>query len=94
MDMATKWIKTEFIVHEIAKAENIETSQEELDAYIEKEAVSMGYPFEEYKKVLEERNTMSAVKATIIKNKVFRWLIENADMGSAGNIFTRIFKRS
>ncbi len=93
MDTAARRVKLDFIIYDIAKAENIEVSDDEVNAYIEQQALSAGRNPDEYKENLRKRDLFMSVKMHILYEKTMEWLLNNAEIGGSGNIFARLFKR-
>ncbi len=53
----------------------------------------MGYEPQAYTAALQKRDKLSAIKSHLLKEKTFKWLLDNAEISTGGNIFTKIFKR-
>ncbi len=72
-------VKTQLVLDTIGKAENIEASDEEVDAEIEKHAAEVGREVDKYKETLNERQ-IQYYKELTISRKVIELLKENAEI--------------
>jgi trigger factor len=72
-------VKTSLILEEIAKKENVEVSEEELNEEINKYAEAFKTTHEEYRKKMRDEDLIN-VKQNILTNKIFDFLIENANI--------------
>lgn len=77
---AEKRVRTELVLEAIAKAENIEASEEEIDKELEK--MAKDYKQENVEKFKEDmkKGDLEYLKSGIIKNKTMELLIENAKL--------------
>jgi trigger factor len=75
---AIKDIKTELIIKKIIEKEAIEATEEELEAEYAKFAETAKQPVEEFKQSLNEY-TINYIKGIVAQNKMFDFLLENAD---------------
>lgn len=76
---AVNRLKTQLVLDAIAKAENIEASQEDIDLEIEKHAKEMGRETQQYKETLNDRQ-LEYFKELSTSRKVIDLLRENADI--------------
>ncbi|MFA0815661.1 MAG: trigger factor [Anaerofustis sp.] len=75
---AIKDIKTELIIKKIIEKEAIEATEEELEAEYAKFAETAKQTVEEFKQSLNEY-TINYIKGIVAQNKMFDFLLENAD---------------
>ena len=77
---AEKRVRTELVLEAIAKAENIEVSEEEIENELEK--MAKDYKQENVEKFKEDmkKGDLEYLKSGIIKNKAIELLIENAKL--------------
>ena len=77
---AEKRVRTELVLEAIAKAENIEASEEEVESELEK--MAKDYKQENVEKFKEDmkKGDLEYLKSGIIKNKTIELLIENAKL--------------
>lgn len=71
-------IKSELVLEAIARKENIAASDEEIDQEIHSYAKMLGKPFEETKRMVEEKGNTWLIREDVIKGKTMKWLVENA----------------
>lgn len=71
-------IKRIWILEEIAKNEEVDVSDEEIDAEVEKIAAARGRDPQKYRKLMEDTNRIDGVRSAIWENKIFDLLIEKA----------------
>ncbi|ADL08502.1 trigger factor [Thermosediminibacter oceani] len=89
-DRAYENVKTSLVLEAVAKAENIEVSEEELDDELSKYAEAAQKSLAEYKKGLKEEN-LEYIKDRILTRKIFDFLKSHAKVtekvveGIAGN---------
>lgn len=78
-EQAEKNVKSQLIISEIIKAENIEATEEEVDAKIAEQAASVEKTTEEYKKNMDPRQ-IDYISSDIVITKLFNFLKENNEM--------------
>lgn len=78
-EQAEKNVKSQLIISEIIKAENIEATEEEVDAKIAEQAASVEKTAEEYKKNMDPRQ-IDYISSDIVITKLFNFLKENNEM--------------
>ncbi len=78
-EQAEKNVKSQLIISELIKAENIEATEEEVDAKIAEQAASVEKTAEEYKKNMDPRQ-IDYISSDIIITKLFNFLKENNEM--------------
>ncbi len=76
---AKKTVLHQLIVEKIIKVENIQATQEEIDAKIEEQAKSVGKTGEEYKKTMDPRQ-VEYIESDIKVTKLFDFLQANNEM--------------
>jgi len=77
---AERNVKAGLILKAIGEKEQVEVSDEELQAEIETRAKTMGYSVDYLKDQLEARNLLQEVKSMVLQAKVFDFLKEHANM--------------
>nr|MBR6778129.1 trigger factor [Clostridia bacterium] len=78
-EQAKKNVTNQLIISYIIKAENIEATEEEVDAKIAEQAESVGKTAEEYKKNMDPRQ-FDYIRSDIIITKLFDFLKANNEM--------------
>ena len=78
-EQAIKNVKNQLIISELIKAENIEATEEEVDAKIAEQAKAVEKEFDEYKKGMDPRQ-FDYIRSDIIITKLFTMLKENNEM--------------
>ena len=73
-------VRREYVIVEIAKAEKIEASQEDLNARIELYASQLGQSVEEVRKDFRSREAMDNLRSMIVVDKVVEFLKANNDI--------------
>jgi trigger factor len=71
-------IKRIWILEEIAKNEEVDVSDEEIDAEVEKIATARGRDPQKYRKLMEDTNRIDGIRSAIWENKILDLLIEKA----------------
>lgn len=71
-------VKTRLVIDEIAKAEAITVSDDELSAHLEEMAKPYGQTGEQAREMLEERGQLHAVRESLISSKAIDFLVEQA----------------
>jgi trigger factor len=71
-------VKSRLVLEAIADAENIEVSQDEVEEELKKTAESMNHPYEEVKRVFEQRGTLGILKQRMTVDKTIDWLKDHA----------------
>lgn len=75
-EQAEKAVKTRLVLEALIKAENMDISEEELNAKLEESAKKFNKTLEEYKKNLNENN-VAYIKNDMLMDKVFSFLTKN-----------------
>ena len=78
-EQAKKNVMHQLIISQIIKEENIEATQEEIDAKVADQAKSVEKDVEEYKKGMDPRQ-FDYIRSDIIITKLFNFLKENNEM--------------
>jgi len=78
-EQAKKNVLNQLIISQIIKEENIEATEEELDAKIAEQAASVEKSAEEYKKTMDPRQ-VDYIRSDIIITKLFKMLKESNEM--------------
>lgn len=78
-EQAIKNVKNQLIISQLIKEENIEATQDEIDAKVAEQAKSVEKEVEEYKKGMDPRQ-FDYIKNDIIITKLFAMLKENNEM--------------
>ena len=78
-ESAVKNVKGQLIISQIIKEENIEATEEEIDAKVAEQAKSVEKEFEEYKKNMDPRQ-FDYIRSDIIITKLFDMLKANNEM--------------
>ena len=76
---ALKRVKKQLVVGKIIELENIEATQEEVDAKIDEQAKSVSKEPEEYRKTMDERQ-VEYIRNTIVVDKLFDFLTANNEI--------------
>lgn len=71
-------IKRIWILEEIAKNEEVDVTDQEIDAEVEKIATSRGRDPQKYRKMMEDTNRIDDLRSGIWESKIFDLLIEKA----------------
>jgi trigger factor len=75
-----KNIKTALIINEIGKIEKIEIPDKELDEKMKKDADILKRDYKEYRKELEKRNVIEAIRENLKNDKIYNMLLDNAEV--------------
>ncbi len=75
---ALEFIKTKWILDEIARREEIEVTDEELEAEVRRMAQERDREPQKYMKWLEDANRIDGIRASIRESKIFGLLVERA----------------
>lgn len=78
-EQAKKNVLNQLIISQLIKEENIEATDEEVDAKVAEQAASVGKETEEYKKGMDPRQ-FDYIRSDIIITKLFKTLKENNEM--------------
>lgn len=78
-EQAEKNVKNQLIISEIIKAENLEATEEEVEAKVAEQAASVEKTTEEYKKGMDPRQ-FDYISSDIVITKLFNFLKENNEM--------------
>ena len=78
-ESAKKNVMSQLIISQIIKEENIEATEEEVDAKVAEQAASVGKETEEYKKGMDPRQ-FDYIRSDIIITKLFDMLKANNEM--------------
>ncbi len=71
-------IKRLWILEEIAKNEEVDVSDDEINAEVEKIATARGRDPQKYRKIMEDTNRIDDLRSSIWESKIFDLLIERA----------------
>jgi len=77
---AERTVKTNLVLEAIAKAENIEVSNEEMDEEIKKMASHYREEVEKFHKMLENEGQLGFITRGIIREKTLQFLVDNANI--------------
>jgi len=77
-DVAMGHIRWDFFFHQIAEKENIQVTQEEIDAWVEDFARDYKMKTEEAKKLVENPSQIKRIKEDLLEKKVLDFLLRNA----------------
>ncbi|MBE7082295.1 MAG: trigger factor [Clostridiales bacterium] len=75
-EQAQKAVKTRLTLEELLKDQNLEVTEEELNAYFQKQADKFGKSVELYKKTINDQN-LAYIKNELLMDKVFDYLTKN-----------------
>ncbi|MBQ9728154.1 MAG: trigger factor [Clostridia bacterium] len=78
-EQATKNVKNQLILAELIKLENVEATEEEVDAKVAEQAASVEKTAEEYKKNMDPRQ-FDYIRNDLVLTKLFSFLKENNEM--------------
>ena len=78
-EQATKNVKNQLIISQLIKDENIEATEEEVDAKVAEQAASVNKTTEEYKKNMDPRQ-FDYIRSDIIITKLFAMLKANNEL--------------
>lgn len=78
---AVSFVKQQVVLEAIAEKENIEATEEDIDAEFEKLAATYGQPVEQVKQVFMMRGQLAAIQRNILLEKVTDFLLDNAKIG-------------
>lgn len=78
-EQAQKEIKTELVINKIIDTEKFEATEEEVEAEFVKYAESSKQTVEEFKELYNDAYTTNYIKRAIAQNKMFEFLLKNAD---------------
>ena len=78
-DQAKKNVLNQLVISQLIKEENIEATEEEVDAKVAEQAASVGKETEEYKKGMDPRQ-FDYIRSDIVIVKLFKFLQENNEM--------------
>jgi trigger factor len=82
---AERNIKQMLITDAVARTENIEATDEELDKEVKKMSEEMKQDPEIIKKVLESQDQLDYVKKSIIRDKATQFMVDNAVLTEGTN---------
>jgi trigger factor len=71
-------IKRVWLLEEIAKNEEVDVSDEEIDAEVEKIATARGRDPQKYRRLMEDTNRIDVIRSALWESKIFDLLIEKA----------------
>lgn len=80
---ATNTVRADLALRSLAQKENIEVTEEEIDAEVELLAHQFGQKTSRVRRDLERADQMPAVRSDIRKAKALKWLTENVDLVDA-----------
>ncbi len=72
--------KSQLFLLAVANAEDLTVSEEEMDAYIQKQAQSGGQDPAELKKFYQDNNLMFALKDSLLADKAMDFIYQNAEI--------------
>ncbi len=75
-----EFVKTSWLLNKISENENLEATDEEVDASIRRTAQELGRDPQKYRKVVEDANRIADLRSSIWEQKVFDLLIEKASV--------------
>ena len=78
-EQAKKNVLSQLIISQLIKEENIEATEEEIDAKVAEQAESVNKTAEEYKKNMDPRQ-FDYIRSDIVITKLFKTLKENNEM--------------
>lgn len=78
-DQATKTVKTRLVLEAIIKKENLDVSEEDLNAKLEETAKKYGKTLEEFKKNMNENN-IAYIKNDLLMDKLVAFLTKNNEL--------------
>ena len=81
---AEKDIKISLALAEVAKKENLEVSEEDIDAEIAKMAEETGYPAESVKAYIDHTNGRDGIGSRVERNKVLDFLVHASNIKNVG----------
>ncbi|MGC8627058.1 MAG: trigger factor [Acidimicrobiales bacterium] len=73
-------VKVDLALRAVARAENLEPTEEELDGYLARLAEEAGASLANFKQDLQAVGRLPAVRSELRKSKAFDWLVEHADI--------------
>ena len=79
-----KSFKLLFILQHLAEKEKIFVTEDEVDARIAAIAASRGLSPSEVRTLYEQKDVMNELRAEMREEKTIRFIIDNADIGEAG----------
>src|SRR3989339_552564 len=79
-EMALKRVKAYLVLDEIAKAEKIEVSEEEVDGEIRTFLFKMGKEGDSYKEYLKSEKGRENIRNQMIQDKILDFLLKNAEL--------------
>ncbi len=77
-DIATGHIRWDLLFHQIVEKENVQVTQEEMEAWVEAFARDHKMKAEEAKKLLENPSQIKRIKEDLLEKKVLDFLLKNA----------------
>ncbi len=81
--MAERDVRLGFLLPEIAKAESIEASQEDVDARLKEMAERGGQSLGELKKAYRERGLLDALHSSLVDERVVEFLVSAASLSES-----------
>ncbi len=79
-ERARRNVKNSIILSKIAEKEKIHATHQEIEKRLKEIADSLNAPYEEVRRVYVENNMISSIEASIIEDKVLKFLKENAQI--------------
>jgi len=73
-------VKADLALRAVADAEEIEVSDDELDAAVDKLATELGQSADELRQVFERNDGVQAVRSDVRKGKALDWLLEHVEV--------------
>ncbi|MFO7291421.1 MAG: trigger factor, partial [Bacillota bacterium] len=75
---AEKKVRANLVLEAIAKEENLEVTDEEIDEELEKLAEQLNQPKDEVRRLLEERDGLEGIKNQLLTRKAVDLLVSNS----------------
>ncbi len=77
-ETAEKNVRTDLMLEEVAKAENIKVEAEDLDQEVAEMALTYGVKPKDVKKIIREQGRMADMAFTVLRKKTLRFVIDSA----------------
>jgi trigger factor len=76
---AERAVKAQLVLEQVAEAEGVQASDEEVDAEIARQAERLGREPEEVRTMLEEQGRVGVIRGDILRSKALAFLVEHAE---------------
>jgi trigger factor len=86
---ATRAVRADLALEGVARAENLEVTEEELATAVEALAKTLGRPSKEVRKSLETTGQITSLASDIIRDKALDVVVQNADVTNEGRSASR-----